>query len=344
MQAIYEPHEMAAWNARWSQFQAMADERVELETPHRWENGAYELGEWVRATRLALRDGREVDLRGHLPRGLFLFRADNTAQHHERYILTKEDRNVIDSFVRTRSELLVLASANGTVRGLRAFFNRSIPIWEGHTRNAMTRLYFCCAQNQGNPQAVASAFIDFVQTVSVGFTDSGFANVFRREVDESCTGARRQKSAKIQSIARLIVESPDHRGVARALAALNDLVRTDPQFGEVRLDLSREFKESARLSDYDNIDDGLSKLNLHRSLFRTPLPAKAVSTVHKAKGLEKESVLLLPCDKSHFAATEYKRRLLYVAISRASKCLAIVVPRQNPSPLFKLQTQACREF
>lgn len=336
MQAIYEPKEMGAWNTRWSQFQEMADERVELETPHRWTNGAPELGEWVRTTRLALRDGREIDLRGRLPRGLLIFRADNTAQHHERYILSKQDRNGIDSFVRNCSDLLVLASANGTVRGLRAFFNRTIPIWEGHTRNAMTRFYLCCAQNQGNPQAIASAFTDFVQTVSVGFTDSGFANVFRREVEESCTGVRKQKSAKIQNLAKLIVESPDHRGAARALTALNELVATDPQFRDIRFDLRREFKESARLSDYDDVDDGLSKLNLHRSLFRIQLPAKAISTVHKAKGLEKERVLLLPCDKSHFAATEYKRRLLYVALSRATKSLAIVIPRQSPSPLFKL--------
>lgn len=336
MQAIYEPKEMGAWNARWSKFQEMADERVELETPHRWMNSAPELGEWVRQARIALRDGKEVDLHGCLPRGLLLFRADNTAQHHGRYVLSRQDRNGIDSFVRSCPELLVLASANGTVRGLRAFFNRSIPIWEGHTRNAMTRLYFCCAENPGNPQAIASAFVNFVQTVAIGFTDSGFANVFRREVDESCTAVRKQKSAKIQNIAKLIVESPDHRGVARALGALNDLVNTDPQFRDVRLDFSREFRESVRLSEYDNVDDGLSKLNLQRSLFRVPLPAKAISTVHKAKGLERERVLVLPCDKSHFAATEYKRRLLYVALSRASKSLAIVIPRVHPSPLFRL--------
>lgn len=183
---------------------------------------------------------------------------------------------------------------------------------------------------------MASAFVDFVQTVAIGFTDSGFASVFRREVDESCTALRKQKSAKIQNIAKLIVESPDHRGVARALSALNDLVNTDPQFRDIRLDLNREFRESARLAEYDSVDDGLSKLNLHRSLFRVRLPAKAISTVHKAKGLERERVLVLPCDRSHFAATEYKRRLLYVALSRATKSLAIVIPRQSPSPLFNL--------
>ena len=336
MQAIYEPIEMGAWNDRWTKFEEMADERVELETAHRWLNGAPELGQWVSQARTALRNGNEIDLHGSLPDGLIVFRADNTAQHHERYMLSRQERNGIDSFVASSSELLVLASDNGTVRGLRAFFNRSIPIWEGHTRNAMSRLYFSCADNRGNPKDIASAFIDFVQSVAVGFTDSGFANVFRREVEESCTVVRRHKSAKIQNIAKLIVESPDHRGVARALAALSKLLAGDSQFQDVRLDLSREFRESVRLSEYDSVEDGLSKLNLHRSLFRMPLPAKAISTVHKAKGLEREQVLLVPCDKSHFSATEYKRRLLYVAISRATKSLAIVIPRNSPSPLFRI--------
>lgn len=336
MQAIYEPKEMSDWNARWCRFQEIADERVELETPHRWMSSAPELGEWVRQARIALRDGKEIDLHGSLPRGLILFQADNTAQHHERYMLSKQDRKGIDSLVTSCSELLILASANATVRALRAFFNRSIPIWEGHTRGAMTRLYFRCAEKSGNPPAIASAFVEFVQSVAIGFTDSGFANVFRREVDELCASVRKNRIAKIQRIAKPIVDSPDHRGVARALAALNELVNTDSQFRDIRLDLSREFRESVRLSDYENVDDGLSKLNLHRSLFRVPLPPKAISTVHKAKGLERERVLVLPCDKSHFSTTEYKRRLLYVALSRATKCLAIVIPRVLPSPLFRL--------
>ena len=113
MQAIYEPKEMGSWNARWLKFQEMADERVELETPHRWMNSASELGQWVRQARVALRAGNEVDLHGGRPRGLLVFRADNTAQHHERYMLSRQDRNGIDSFVRSCSELLVLASANG---------------------------------------------------------------------------------------------------------------------------------------------------------------------------------------------------------------------------------------
>jgi DNA helicase-2/ATP-dependent DNA helicase PcrA len=337
MQAIYEKaNEMSAWNTRWSKFQEMADEHVELETPHRWKNSASELGDWVKEARISLRDSKEINLRGSLPRGLFLFRADNTAQHHERYMLSKEDRNGIDSFVRDSFELLVLTSANGTVRGLRAFFNRRIPIWEGHTRNAMTRLFFSCIEHSGNRRAITSDFIKFVQSVAVGFTDSGYGNLFRREVEGSCAAKRRQKSAKIQKIAKLIVESPDHRGAARALAELDQLVKTDSQFRDIRLDLNREFRESIRLAQYDDLEAGLSALNLQRTLLRIPLPAKAISTVHKAKGLERERVVLLPCDKTHFAATEYKRRLLYVALSRATKTLAIVVPRESPSPLFNL--------
>lgn len=44
---------------------------------------------------------------------------------------------------------------------------------------------------------------------------------------------------------------------------------------------------------------GQSKVmrNLKKSILRA---AKAISTVHKTKGLERERVVVLPCDKSHF--------------------------------------------
>jgi DNA helicase-2/ATP-dependent DNA helicase PcrA len=61
-----------------------------------------------------------------------------------------------------------------------------------------------------------------------------------------------------------------------------------------------------------------------------------IAAERKAKGLEKESVLLLPCDKQHFSDSDEKRRLLYVALSRATKSLALVIPRRLPSPLFRV--------
>ena len=70
-------------------------------------------------------------------------------------------------------------------------------------------------------------------------------------------------------------------------------------------------------------------------LSSTQVPSsKCISTVHKSKGLECENALVMMCDKGSFSNTEYKRRLMYVGLSRAKKSLTLVVCRDNPTPLF----------
>ena len=337
MQAIYRRRQdRDAWDRRWAELQRASNEHVELDTPHRWNDCAPELGDWISEARRSLKAGREIDLRGELPRGLNLVHADNSAQRHGQYILGKDERRPIDSFVRAASELLILASTNDTVLGLRAFFNRTIPIWEGHTRDYLFDLIVSCQQYKGDAITIGNAFIKFIQSVARGFSETAYGGVLRCELAQRCATRRTQKPAKIQEIARLIVDSPDHQGVARALARLHGFVALDDSFSDIRLDLAREFKEAIRLGQYEDAEVGIAELHRHRTVFRPSLPHKAISTVHKAKGLERESVLILPCDPQHFANSEEKRRLLYVALSRATKSLALVLPRSSPSPLFRV--------
>lgn len=337
MQAIYpRRQDRDAWNRRWTELQQVAHKHVELDTPHRWKNCAPELGDWISEARRALKAGQEIYLRGDLPRGLTLIHADNTAAWYGQYILAKEVRQPIDSFVRAAPELLVLASTNDMVLGLRAFFDRRIPIWEGHTRDALYDLILSCEQVKGNAVAIGSAFIKFIQSVARGFTENAYGEIFRRELGQGCSARRRQKPAKIQEIARFIVDSPDHQGVAQALARLEEFMSVDNAFDGIKLDFVREFKDAIRLGQYEDANIGIAELHRRRTVFRPSLPRKAISTVHKAKGLETESVLILPCDQQHFPSSDEKRRLLYVALSRVKKSLALVLPRRSPSPLFRL--------
>lgn len=337
MQAIYtRRQDYDAWAQRWAGLQATADRRLELSTPHRWKDRSPELGDWISEARSALKMGREIDLCGDLPRGLTLIRADNTAQRHGQYRLRSSDRSPIDHFVQAAPGLLVLASTNETVRSLAAFFNRRIPIWEGHTRDALSSLVLSCQQHSGDPVGVAEAFRDFVQSVTTGFSNTAYADVLRREVREGCSSQRKKKPAKIQEIARLILECPDHRGVGRAMTQLYEFISTDDMFSDIKLDLRREFREAVRLAQYENADSGLAEITLRRTVLRAAPPTKAISTVHKAKGLERETILIVPCDQQHFPGSDYKRRLLYVALSRATKSLALVLPRHSPSPLFRV--------
>ena len=70
--------------------------------------------------------------------------------------------------------------------------------------------------------------------------------------------------------------------------------------------------------------------------FRPKPPARAISTIHKAKGLECDSVIVMPCDAKTFPDKADARCLLYVALSRPKRRLALVMSKDNPSPLFKL--------
>ena len=62
-------------------------------------------------------------------------------------------------------------------------------------------------------------------------------------------------------------------------------------------------------------------------------PTRAASTIHKAKGLEFGHVMIAFCGSSHFPDTELRRRLPYVAISRATNALTFHVPTDSPSPM-----------
>ncbi|MHB8698683.1 MAG: UvrD-helicase domain-containing protein [Sulfuricaulis sp.] len=337
MQAIYtRKQDAGAWNARWTALQMIADRQVVLDVPHRWKKGSPKLGNWINNARAALKDGGQIDLSGSLPKELTVIHADNTAMRHGQYMTTKADRGAIDRFVDEPTHLLVLTSTNEMVRGLRAFFYRRIPIWEGHVRDALSTLVISCQQHRGNAVRIAHAFTEFVQEVATGFTSSSYGKIVQEEVAEGCTGKRSKKPAKIQALTRLIVETPDHRGVARALARLAELISTDDAFNDIRVDLWREFRDGARLERYDDADTGMAEITLRRTVSRISMPDKAISTVHKAKGLERESVLILPCDNMHFPDNNAKRRLLYVALSRATNSLAIVLPRNQSNALFRV--------
>jgi superfamily I DNA/RNA helicase len=336
MQSLYarskRGHE--AMKKRWDSLRQTADHCVELKTPHRWQNAAEELGEWVLQAREALKSGRKIDLAGTLPQGLMVIKADNESLHHIAY--STAVRKEIDKFVTDSAELLVLTTTNDAVQLLRAFFNRRLPIWEGHTREAMSMLARTCQQSAGHVDSIGEAFVAFVQHVTKGFSNTKYGEIMRREVAERCRCKRRGKPEKIQAVAKCIVETPDHRGVARALVVLSDLLRDDNDFGDIKVDLRRELREATQFAYFDDANTAMMEITRKRKYVRSPMPRKAISTIHKAKGVECHNVLIMPCDSKHFTGTDQMRCRLYVALSRATTSLAIVVSPNSPSPLIEI--------
>lgn len=338
MQAIYGRGKKAVATSR-EQWDALKSSGVSdvLKHPHRWRDGSPDLGDWILQARESLRSGGLIDLSGSLPSGLSVIVAENTAYSRIGYGLSRDHRRPVDSIVNSAQSILVLSSQNATVDALRAFWNRRLPIWEGHTREPLGKLVTALTQKAGEAPAVAGAAVAFIEEVCKGFSRSSHGDRFIQEIAEGCQKAATGKPALIQELARYILAEPNHAGVAKCLKRLAELVENKtPGFTDVCIDYRNEFRDAIKLEHFAAPEDGLGEINRRRSYARPMPPSKSITTIHKAKGLECDNALLIPCDKAHFPGTDAARCKLYVALSRARRSLTLVVSAASPSPLLKI--------
>ena len=280
----------------WDTLTRQAQAYEQLDHPHRWTNGCQELGQWTLAARSVLKSGGSVDLRGRLPRSVTVINAENQSQRNLEYQLASQDRRDIDRFERWQPSLLILTRHNKTAHSLRGFFNRRVLLWEGHTRTGLESLVYAVSTGQGD----AAATVSFMGEVGKGFSPSAFGDRFEQEARDGCTRSLRGKAAEIQTLARFLVDEPNHCGVAKMLRRLHELAENDHQFSDVKIDCHREFWEAACLDDFDSAENGFAEITHRRVYSRPKPPEKAISTIHKAKGLECESVVVMPCDAKTF--------------------------------------------
>lgn len=317
----------------WSALCGQAQTFEQLDTPHRWANGCPNLGRWILTARDALKRGDKIDLRNGVPDSVTIVRANNIAQQNLVFMPAPGDRGPIDAFANNPQSLLILTRNNKTATGLRPAFNRRFPLWEGHNRSDLETLVDNLSSANGDKVAVAAAVIVFVQSTCVGFSGAAFADNLLADVADGCTRRRSKKAAKIQELARLVVAEPDHHGAGKLLSRVAELRATDADFRSIQIDAVKEFYEGCRLKDFTTADAGFAEISQRRTYSRPSPAPKAISTIHKAKGLECDRVIIAPCDAATFRDDQISRCLLYVAISRPMKRLMFVVPRVNPSPL-----------
>ena len=338
MQNIYRGKkvEAEADKQRWIEFSQSADRFEKLETPHRWLEGSQELGQWILAARHALQTGGQIDSRPPLPAGVSFLVAENRSPKYGGYQVDSLDRRPIDNHIASKESLLILSSQNATVEALCAFFNRRFAIWEGHMRTSLWSLICAIQAHKGDAMKIGAAVVDFVNQIGKGFSASACGNKMLDEISGGCVARRTKKPATLQSLARLILEEPDHKGVAKMLRQLWDLKKADPAFADIAIDYMREFWDAIRLGAYDDPIVGFGDLSQRRTHTRPSIPLKAISTIHKAKGIECPDVLIMPLDGQHFSNTESSRCRLYVAISRATRSLTFVISRTKATPLIRL--------
>jgi DNA helicase-2/ATP-dependent DNA helicase PcrA len=185
----------------WNRLTGQAQAFEQLDLPHRWSEGCPQLGQWTLRARATLKAGGKVDLRNGLPPSISIIFAENKAQRALDYQLSGPDRKPMDAFEKNQSSLLILTRFNDTARSLRGFFNRRIPLWEGHTRSGLERLADSIRDGEGDHVALACAVVRFMGDVGKGFTPSAFGNRFEQEARDGCTttcGTRSQAAADWQ--------------------------------------------------------------------------------------------------------------------------------------------------
>ena len=319
------------WDALGSSAQAFE----KLDHPHRWDAGCPDLGQWTLKARELLKANGRIDLRNSVPPSVKVVYAENRARANLDYRLDNTERKPVYAFERDQESLLILTRHNDTARALRAFFGRRIQLWEGYTRPGLERLVEeVIAIAPGDAAALAAAVVSFMARIGKGFSPSAFGNAFEAEVRDRCVKPRKGKPSRIQELARFLVDDPSHRGIARMLQRLSEFKDSEPAFSSVKVDCYREFREAIRLGEFEAPDAGLAEITHRRTYSRPKPPGRSISTIHKAKGLECASVIIVPCDKKTFPNKPAARCLLYVALSRARSRLMLVVSRDNPSPLF----------
>lgn len=339
LQRIYGGKSDKAVQIDWKRWEVLKQAAAygKLDHPHRWAGGCPELGKWILSARLCLENGMPIDLTGALPASLTVLTANNLSQSHSGYLLSENHRRPIYNLVRNADQIMIMAAQNDLVRALSAFWGRSIPIWEGHTRGALADLVTVLREKSGDVEALAKGLIAFVGAIAAGFSNTSHGSLLLREIREGCIRKTKGKPADIQSIARQILDDPAHTGVAAALALLRDLINDKKAgFDQIKVDYRVEFRDAIRLGMFTDPDEAFAEIARKRSYTRPSLPARALSNIHKAKGLECDNAIIMACDNKQFSTTYYARCKMYVALSRAKRSLTLVVPTTNPSLLFKV--------
>lgn len=323
--------------ARWDALKAQGA-GDKLITPHRWQTGCSMLGAWVIEARENLERGTPIDLTGRLPPSVKVLFGNNIAQMRTGYQLSKDHRRPIDKVLKTSPQLMVLASQNELVSALRAFWFRTVPIWEGHTRDALATLVQTVRTGHGNPEALAQGVITFMGSVAAGFSPSSHGDRLLHEIRTGAVRLTTGKPANIQAVARCLLKNPSHTGVSHALEKIYALAKDAAVgFDTVKIDRWSELRDAVRMGQFSGPEEGFSEVSRMRSYSQPLPPKKVLSSIHKAKGLECDHAMLMACDKAQFTSTLYAKSKMYVALSRAKKSLTLVVPTSNPSPLFRLR-------
>lgn len=306
----------------WDRLWAAADDRARLEERHRWSE-ARELGEWIMACRTALKAGNSIPLRD-APGCVSVSSHARLAGRNSFRDVSTASRLIHDFLNGAPDSTAILAFLGDMTKAAAQAGSWRAPLNEGAQLGELDRLIEAMETQAGNPEALAGAFLDFLCAIGAGLTQSIYKGLRSR------LGAtiNRKRAGQVQAAwldcLEAIYASPNHRGVAVAMRA----VRKAPPPG-----YTIRFKDHAwALCSFARTDDPRAFSSvLGRIRRQKKWPPQMVSTIHKAKGLDFDHVLLCPVDRHQYPDSDFGARLLYVALSRAKRSIRVVLAQDAPT-------------
>jgi len=326
MQAIYED----ADNPRisWDQLRREAGVTSELDVPQRWAEDR-DLGAWILAARLELANGRPLPLRGAPPTVTVTRVAGmDCVGRYGKGNAGLLARPINEFIARADGSVAVLSRHRNHVWGLHVAALHRLSYNEGAEFEDAYKLLTKAEARVGDAQQLAWCLLDHFRGVSSGLTTQKQRAVAGAlQADRIEYGRQRVLRPFIERFQALYTTPT----IAAFCAVAGTISAIPPEGIRVRMPMTMRLLGQLRPGEADSkecLDEAVGRL---KALARQP--TRVVSTIHKAKGLEFNHVLISNFSAGHFGDDEMSRRIAYVAISRARRSLSFLVPALGPSPL-----------
>lgn len=329
MQGIFEVGDAVPW----SELKEQVDACGRLDVPKRWRmtRETRLLGEWILEVRAALEGGRPLPL-ATAPESVAVARCDQTRGNAYRQRNPQAIRPHVLQFVQAAGQdsLSVLTFPNDAVLTIESAAHfLGLKVNEGADYEDAYRLLDRAIEADGDPARISHLLLDHIRSSSVGVRQDDHDRLAGMFGPDQIVRPPRGRLSPFSRVFEPIYRDCSLLGLFAACRRVRTVDIPDFRLRKV---LCLRLLANLSKQDGDAAKDELSAVIAARKALSAK-PTRAASTIHKAKGLEFGRVLIAFCGSSHFPDTELRRRLLYVAISRATNALTLHVPTDSPSPL-----------
>lgn len=304
-----------------------------LTTPHRW-HGDMVAGTWLLALRARLQGGTADAPR---PAGFRVMTfAGGKGLNPAKATLKFEIPRLFSEGMQT---IALLSSGNREVAELRNYLTnqRMYPRQVGGDDFEEAQMVIEQLPLLNDPATVARHALEQLKALVPGLEGSLVTQVQNRLKDDGVNFARASDAAKPFLEALQAVYT---HGSVGFFEAVDRMLGTCIEEGHnlPRREATQALRRTAAsLAPAAQMDDALEVFGKHALAAAHAAPRMGrglyVMTVHQAKGKEFDAVILCPASRRYFPDDPERRRLFYVAVTRASKAWRLLVPQDDPSPL-----------